>query len=288
MDAPNPGEWLYNVDSFIESSYEKTSEGQSYARLQDARARARIWIIQKGIRNNEHREAMLALVNQLQTDGLKTWLKYCRSYKTNASGTKVSRDIKDLIDYGNQLLQQQRTVAAQAKDFRKIAKTLVATANKFDVTNPSLAKEADKLLADLYKLAQNLDPNATKNFMKGYGGIKMMGCSDKCSGSYHDHPTDSDVMYVDDLDMHNDHDPEIVEIEEPTPEYDLIGLDDVKSELENMKWRIADKKRREALETAIEHIEKAQQYHDACKSRKDKVHSIFDNAGLALRLKDFT
>jgi hypothetical protein len=180
-------------------------------------------------------------------------------------------------------------------DVKSTLKTLVATADKFDLTNPALAQEADKLLIDLYKYAQykyaqGLNPTKVEQFGKPFsrpsGGTKMMGCSDKCSGSYHDHPTDSDVMYVEDLDNHSD--PEIVEIEEPAPEYDLIGLEDIKSELENMKWRIADKKRRQALEGAIEHIEKAQQYHDACKSRKDKVHNIFDEAGLALRLKDFT
>jgi hypothetical protein len=189
---------------------------------------------------------------------------------------KVAKRLEDLTKVSK---------AAETIDFKSTAKTLVATANKFDLTNPTLAQEADKLLADLYKYAQGLDPKAAEDFKRGFGGIKMMGCSDKCSGSYHDHPTDSDVMYVEDLDTH---DPEIIEIEEPTPEYDLIGLEDIKSELENMKWRIADKKRRQALEAAIEHIEKAQQYHDACKSRKDKVHNIFDEAGLALRLKDFT
>jgi hypothetical protein len=181
--------------------------------------------------------------------------------------------------------------AGEYVKLKRLANTLVEIGNELDMTNPTLASETDALLQEVVKQAQMLD-----------AGSKMMGCSDKCMGGYHDHqPT---VMMIEP--MHGGHmlhdseldtegleglesaeGPAIEEITEPEPEYDMVSLDDIKSELENMKWRIADKKRREALEGAIEHIEKAMDYHNASKSRRDKVHSIFDEAGLSLRLKDF-
>jgi hypothetical protein len=177
---------------------------------------------------------------------------------------------------------------------QKLASTLVEIGNELDATNPALAAEADALLQEVVKQAQGLE------------GHKMMGCTDKCMGGHHDHQPavlmiepmghgghmlhDSGDMAMDDLSMEpslEDEDPTIEEVTEPEPEYDMVSLEDIKSELEHMKFRIADRSRREALESAIEHIEKAMDYHKASKSRRDKVHNIFDGAGLALRLKDF-
>lgn len=81
--------------------------------------------------------------------------------------------------------------------------------------------------------------------------------------------------------------PSLEELSDPEPEYDTVTLDDLKDRLDNMKWRVSDRKGREALEQAISHIERAQQHHGAKETRLRKAHELFDGAGLALRVKDF-
>lgn len=238
------------------------------------------------------------------------------------------------------------TASSKNNKMQQIAAVLIEAANKYDKTNPELAKEADALLKSLVREAQNLDPNKVQQFQAGYGksegpgffdkaknwvgkqiqdrkdklnsgsGQKMMepmmestgDCmdsdpgeetvvlvvedidsmgGDKMMSEMMDAPVEDKEMLVSVEDLVEEQDPEIDEIVEPEAEHDIVGLEDIKEELEHMKFRIADKKKREALEEAIEHIEKAMDYHDASRRRRDKVHSIFDGAGLALRLKDF-
>lgn len=171
--------------------------------------------------------------------------------------------------------QATRLGGLSINKLNKIAQVLINIGDQLDKEDPALAIEADSLLKETLKQAQYLM----------HGGPKAMGCSDKCSGNYHAHDQDSFNIPAPSFSPREELN--IEEITEPAPEYDEVGLDDIKSELENMKWHVADKYRRQALESAIEHIEKARDYHSACNSRKDKVHKIFDDAGLALRLKDF-
>lgn len=146
----------------------------------------------------------------------------------------------------------------------KLAQALLEIANDLDQKDPEMAAEADNLLQDILNEAKDESSSHLVNL---------------------DHlNTEPESIEVDETDSL---DPEIEEITEPKQEYDMVSMDDIKSRLENMKWRIADKKGREALEQSIEFIEKAQKYHDAKKRNVGKAHEIFEGAGLQLRLKDF-
>jgi D-arabinose 5-phosphate isomerase GutQ len=90
----------------------------------------------------------------------------------------------------------------------KIADILVNIADQLDTEDPTLAAEADSLLQETLKQA-------------------AMGCSDKCSGNYHAH--DQDAFSIPSPSFSPKEELHIEEIEEPTPEYDEVGLDDIKS-----------------------------------------------------------
>lgn len=195
------------------------------------------------------------------------------------------------------------------ENLKRTAQVLINIANELDETAPALANQADALREQLVSSAgfdfqsgdKLMDKEGCGDMMHGAPGHKCMGPEDQetvvvvveepgmdmMSG---DKLMDEDATTTDEVtveELVEDHEPEIEDPKEPEPEFDMVALDDIREELENMRFRIADRPRREALESAIEHIEKAMDYHSAAKRRRDKVHEIFDSAGLALRLKDF-
>jgi hypothetical protein len=185
---------------------------------------------------------------------------------------------------GNKVLN----IASQKRSLNKVAEALIEIANELDTSDPELASEADSILKDLVRQAS-------------CGSMEMGHVhSEKCMGSpssapviapmgghfimdeKEDMPEDVEIVRIEDL-----KDPDIYEPSEPEPEFDEVSLEDLDDRLSGLKWRIADKHRREALEKAKEHATKAKEYYDAFRRYKNKTHSIFDEAGEALRLKDF-
>lgn len=176
----------------------------------------------------------------------------------------------------------EKAIASAQLQLQKLAEALVEIADELDQTDPEMAKEADLLLQDLYKQA------ASGCKMMGVPGHmhsdecfqEMMPAMDRFESGMEEIPM---VVSLEDLDR----DPEIMEVAEPEPEFDEVSLDDLDGRLDSMKWRVADRSRKEILEKAKEHALKAKQYYEAYKRYRDKTHSIFDEAGEALRLKSF-
>jgi len=175
-----------------------------------------------------------------------------------------------------------KVIASAVSELQKFAEALVEIADELDSTDPELAKEADLLLEEIYKQA------AAGCKMMGVPGHEhsdecfqeMMPAMDRFESGLESEPT---IVSLEQLDK----DPEIMEVPEPEPEYDQISLEDLDERLDSMKWRVADRSRKEILEKAKEHAQKAKQYFEAYKRYRDRTHSIFDEAGEALRLKSF-
>jgi len=177
---------------------------------------------------------------------------------------------------------------------QKIANTLIEIADELDSTDPELAAEADSILQDMIKGAS---AGCSQMLMPGHS------CSEKCMGSMvmapqNDHSGHFEMGEPEEMEEESSHsfdiedlveveDPMLEELQEPEVERDMVTLDDLRDRLASMKWRIADKGAREALEKAIMYVEKAQQGHGFKKNYLNKAHEVFDHAGLALRVKDF-
>lgn len=191
-----------------------------------------------------------------------------QSYKN--SGTTKARELAlRLLWQDKEILKmKQKKNSSQMVYLQKVANTLIEIANELDVTDPDLAQSADDLLQEIVKEA-----SSTCHLMDKEGH----SCTDKCMK-----PSTEMVIPVQDI-----VDPQIDNIPEPMPEYDEITLEDLDARIGNMNWRIADRHRRESLERAKEHALKAKEYYDAYKRHEGKTHSIFDEAGEALRLKKF-
>ena len=206
----------------------------------------------------------------------------------------------------------------------KQAQALIEIADELDSVDPVMSNEADALLLDLVKQAQfapQLNQEKVKQF-NPFGAKKCMGPKEEMIptmgdmkpamgdedevGVDEDEEPEAQELDFDKLNLENvesedysDEDEsedysnedkpeiEIEDVTEPEEERDLVSLEDLQERLDNMKFRFTDRKTREALQQAIEYVEKAMKYHDAKGKHVNKVHEIFDNAGLQMRLKDF-
>lgn len=219
--------------------------------------------------------------------------KVYQTYK-NSGSSKAREQAKQLLMQEHQLMKQK--TSSTNPRLSKIATTLVEIADELDVVDPELAKSADLLLQELLKEASGMCPLMGKeghactemcmrplmdeDMFPEDSESKSFSVQDIVDQGYHDHDEEpEEVLEIED--------PDISAPSEPEPEYDEVSLEDLDTRLDGLNWRIADRPRREALEKAKEHALKAKQYYDAFKRYKDKTHSIFDEAGEALRLKKF-
>lgn len=142
IDAPNPGEWLYNVESFIEASYEKTPEGKAYSTKQKTRSKVKDFLNTTEFKEAQDFTKLTDLVELLDTDMLRQLLKIIkfRDKKVKKGEDKLEVALSDLLFTGNRMLQQQRTSVATNK-IRSVRANLSKITNKI-LANPSFNKKA--------------------------------------------------------------------------------------------------------------------------------------------------
>lgn len=190
----------------------------------------------------------------------------------------------------NYILAASKMKVSNTTQAKKLAQVLVEIADQLDTTEPELAAEADAILRELHKQAgmgcsnMEMGHEHSEKCMGG-GSPGVMLVMDEAAPMGGQMMMDDSEFGASPVDENME--PSIEDMKDPEPERDEVTLDDLRERLESMKWRVADRAGREALQQAIEHVEKAQQHHGAKRSRLDKAHEIFDHAGLALRVKDF-
>ena len=225
-------------------------------------------------------------------------------------------NLKKLIDRFStknpELATKLATLTGNDEKIFRQAQALIEVADELDAVDPEMAAEADILLKELVANCGSCSKCSVANMDSEKLMMDQMAADvplqEDMAGAQKmqyemDPEEDDDVAELDfenlslndvreeiDDDTANP-DPEInieiEEIDEQTDEYDLVNLDELRSRAELMKWKMTDRKAKAAIESAIEYIEKAQNYHAAKKTHLNKVHSIFDEAGLPLRMKDF-
>jgi len=212
--------------------------------------------------------------------------KVYTTYK-NSGSSKAREEAKQLLIQEQLIMKQKKEPKISSNSrIKKIATALLEIADELDRTDPELARSADTLLQELLKEASGMCPLMDK---EGHS------CTNMCMRPLMDEDMFPEESESRSFSVQDIVDPQVLEVEdpdistpsEPEPEFDEVSLEDLDDRLGGMKWRIADKPRREALEKAKEHALKAKEYYDAYKRYQDKTHSIFDEAGEALRLKKF-
>lgn len=170
-----------------------------------------------------------------------------------------------------------RVIATSSQDtptnLHSVVDSLVEVANKLDLEDPTLAKEADQILESLLKQAQLGEWDSWDD--------ELVDQDEWDSESEDSWEPEQEVDAQEHLEIV---DPDL---EEPSqePECDEVSIDDLQDRVNNMKWRLADKTTKERFQKALEHAHRAKQYLDAHKKYKDVAHSIFDKAGDKLRFK---
>ena len=207
---------------------------------------------------------------------------------------------------------------AETNRMSRIAQVLIDIANELDVSDPELAAEADALLQEVVKEAQEGHMGMSNPMMENFdmgaapcmhdmGSEPDMGSpvmilevsdeapseeshgSDKMMEKQMDPSPVEEQMggdyLVEDL---TESDPEIEEIQEPEEEFDLLGMDDFDDLLNNAgRYSISRRKEKPVYESAKMMAQKSKDYFDAYKRYRNKAHDEFDGAGLKFRLKDF-
>jgi hypothetical protein len=136
LDSPNPGEWLYKVESLIEAAEEKTEEGKAYATHQVAKQRV-LDALQGYSANVDLQGKLEELAGQLDKENLKEWLRFAkdRAKQKGKIPPAFSQSQKDqakqvfdreVVQLGEKLLGRQRSIASRVRMTIKQARNLIA------------------------------------------------------------------------------------------------------------------------------------------------------------------
>lgn len=171
---------------------------------------------------------------------------------------------------------------------RKIAEVLIEIADKFDQSEPELAREADRFLKELLVQANSycMGPEqAQPMFM----AAPMEQFSPAPSMLAESQDLEDDLEHVEEVPESNLEEDLEKDLEEdvntPATEYDEVSLDDFRNRIDGLNFRLTDRNRKERWQTAHEMAEKAMKHLQRGRDLMDQAHGMLDEGGDVIRFK---